>query len=186
MKKAIKRLYIQYHNFGKLEYYPGDQFDEIERGTPALKSWHYVSTNKAQALRLEPDSDGIILLMGIKIGNRMSYFAWSFTIFKACEVFCDEDLRYNIHGKQKLFQAPVRLNSMDGFESFRHRQGNFGLGFQNITTDPWAKQLQTLIEQGPYVTDSRISWGDWVRQFEITNGIRGKLRVHPHGNVPAI
>lgn len=173
MVKTGDRLFIQYHNFGKLKYYPGHPSNEKERRTPVLKRLHFVSTKKKLAEKLVPKSDKILLILGIRVCGLMNYFAWSLLTFEKLLIdFSDKKFPYNLQGEQFFFRSPIHLNDLDGFQSFRHRQGNFGLGLQNITNDPWLKSIQSMFDQTSYVTDPSLSWAQWVSQFEKDNGIR--------------
>lgn len=174
MKKKNENYYTQYHNFGKLQYYPGQPPNEAGYELSLMKSPHYVSTKKDTVLNLKTN-DKILLIIGIRIERKMSYFAWSHMSFEGYEYLDDEDLPYNIYGKQRFFRVPIRLNELDGFGAFLHRQGNFGLGFQNVTNDPWMRTIRHIIKSSPCVEDSRLNWSDWIIEFERTFGIKSEL-----------
>ena len=163
------KICLQYHNTGRLGYYPGHLYDGEESETPAMEAVHYISTKKREVMNAKGNT--VLLIVGVKIGKTTDYFAWSVMVVEELECFEGENLPYNILGDQVFFRSPMRLNDLKGFREFRHRQGNFGLGFQNISDDPWIKTIRQIIERGPYITDSNISWIHWVRQFEKKNGI---------------
>lgn len=169
-KKVSRGLFIQYHNYGKLLYYPGAPDDPDEGQHPAINARHYISTKK-KITTLRPNLDSILLILGIKIKKVTNYFSWSVMNYEDWDFFADEELPYNLSGEQMYFYPPIRLNAKDGFSSFRQRQGNFGLGFQNVTNDPWAPELNMIINKGIYLKNKKLSWYDWIKNFEKTYGI---------------
>jgi group I intron endonuclease len=167
--KNQSRFWMQYHNIDKEQSYPGHIWDEEEKKMPMIETRHYISTQKRCVINILGDT--ILMITGLKGIKTKDYFAWSVMVVEELEFFENEDLPYNVIGEQKFFHTPIILNKIEGFNEFFHRQGHFAFGLHNVAKDPWIVILQKLLNDGPFVTDEKLSWADWIKAFEDQNGI---------------
>lgn len=139
------KYWMQYHNYDKLGYLPGTD------ACTDLKDLDNFDTNNINDFgittkkRIKNDiiHDTGILIVGIG-KNPKKYYLWSkFLIDEAYE----DEYGINLLGENGIvLNPPIKLNKIKGFNDFFNHCGHFGLGFQNITKDPFTKQLLKLSE----------------------------------------
>lgn len=133
------RYFIQYHNTDNMGGLPDDivtdDIEKVEFNT-AISDGHGFFTSKQTVLK----EIGSYCFLIVGTGKKSKkYYLWSF--FMIDEVYEEEDGMFQAYGTGFNFRKPILLNELDGFADFKNYCGNFGLGFQNITTHPFCKTL---------------------------------------------
>ena len=135
------KMFVQYHNMDSEKRFPGTN-DQNKFGNKLMSDCtHYISTKKKLAVNLKGAK--IILIVGIKGKKKKNYHIWSITEVEDMSFFNDEDLSYNISGLQDIIN-PVLLNSINGFNDFLKKCGNFGYGLQSINNLSFKEELTNI------------------------------------------
>ncbi len=161
-KEGVKH-WIQYHSIYQNGTLPAGE--ALEGNDKAVETVHYISTKKRSVINSKGDI--VYLIIGAKIERnpKTQYFIWSKTYIEEIDFLDNINLSFNISGDQYLFENPIHLNSVIGFEEFRKKMGNFAYGFQSIAEDDPMKNLFVNLTNGNYLSDEALSYKDYVNKY---------------------
>jgi hypothetical protein len=147
-EKTKPKVWIQYHNYNKLGYLPGelllDDFDNgVERFQDELSG---ISTGKRAILNAKGDT--AFLIVGIGENPKQYYLMYRFVIEdiqirEGAEAASKGEMLYDAFGDGWFVNPPQLLNSSD-FDTFRKYCGNFGFGFMAVNRSPYSETLNNL------------------------------------------
>ena len=145
------RYWLQYHNYDKLGYLPGGyepDFEDLSTLDTSKYNVSGVSTGKASIRNAVGDCVFFIVGYG---GKSKRYVLWSW-----CEIKEIKQTKqgFNAFGEGRVVNPPASLDGEE-FALFKKKMGNFGLGFQPVTTSPFLPRLLALArEHGNFIFES--------------------------------
>ena len=138
------KYWVQYHNYDNLGYLPGSYevaFTDLSALDTADFEVSCVTTKK----RMIRDAIGDTVFFIVGYGGRTKrYVLWSWCLLT--EVTEREDDRFDARGTGQVLNPPAELTGAE-FEQFKRQNGNFGLGFQQVTNSTFLPRLIALSEQ---------------------------------------
>ncbi|MGK7913147.1 MAG: GIY-YIG nuclease family protein [Synechococcus sp.] len=150
--------WVQYHNFERLGYLPGEQsldiYEEDEISDNQLQTCG-ISTRKGAV----KDSRGDTVFLIVGVGSPKQYFLWSRFTIEEVMIGEEEGYHYQAFGTGMSVESFEPLNDLPGFKEFRKYCGNFGLGFHNIDNSPFLGSLKGISEksQHNYKSDNLLA-----------------------------
>lgn len=134
--------WIVYHNCDNLGYPSETPIKNIKTESINIPSSSRSSifTRKKRA---SYDAVGNEIFLIIGIGKPKRFYLWE-KIFPD-KVIPENDGFFTVEGSGVNPKNPIRLDTLDNFDDFKHFCGNFGLGLQNITNHPFSKTLGSLL-----------------------------------------
>ncbi len=137
--------WIVYHNCDNLGSYPSEiPISNIKTESINIPSNHpsrgSIFTRKKKA-SYDAISNEIFLIIGI--GKPKKYYLWERIL--ADKVIPETDGFFTVEGSCVNPKNPIRIDTLNNFDDFKHFCGNFGLGLQNITNHPFSKTLDSLL-----------------------------------------
>jgi group I intron endonuclease len=164
-----EKYWIQYHNYDAEKGYPSqDSLDDNEDNL-LIDSTHYISSRKRSIIYSKGDT--VFLILGKTINKVKCYFLWTVTIVEEVDFLEEEDLVYNAFGEQHFIMPPQLLNNLEGFLEFKKLTGNFGLGFQNISSWGFLETLGNLTIDNFCKKEDKITYRKYIRLFEEINNL---------------
>lgn len=163
------KYWIQYHNFDAEMGYPSQNVLDRLEDNLLIDSHHYISSRKRSILYSKGDT--IFLIIGKSINKVKCYYLWTVTIVEEIDFLEEEDLIYNAFGEQYFIMPPQPLNNVEGFLEFKKLSGNFGLGFQNITSWKFLDILRKITEEYWYDKEEGLTYKDYIKRFEENNSL---------------
>ncbi len=129
-KQKQESVFIQYHSFLQRGYFP-NYIDETDDNKTTFELDSGIYSKKPFCKNMLGST--VILILGAKPGKAKNtiYYLWSETIVESIEFDKDENT-YLIYGIERLFDYPIVLNDIIGFNEFRRKCGNFAYGLQSI------------------------------------------------------
>jgi hypothetical protein len=85
--------------------------------------------------------DYVYIIAGI--GSPKRFYLWNRTFVTKVE---PDGEFFVASGKVEVLKNPCYLNNIEGFDDFKHFNGNFGLGLQNISNHPFSKVLASYFK----------------------------------------
>lgn len=162
-KRQEKRFWIQYHNYDAEKGYPSQDILDDYNENKLEDSHHYISTRKRGILYSQGDT--VFLILGKTINRVKNYYLWTKTIVEEVDFLEDEDLIYNAIGEQNFIYPPHFLNDKEGFANFRKKAGNFGLGFQNISSWDFLKTLKDISEKYECTKENSLTYKQYIDEY---------------------
>ncbi|UBF29435.1 GIY-YIG nuclease family protein [Kovacikia minuta CCNUW1] len=165
LEKTEPKFWIQYHNYNKLGYLPGEFSLDNSNARPEeiddLLSG--ISTGKRAVLSSEGDT--VFLIVGIGENPKQYYLMYKF-IVEDIQIREDANadqgkMRYDAFGDGWLINPPQLLNSLD-FDQFKKYCGNFGFGFMSISRASYLETLNSLSEQ---YKSQNVNFSTYIEQF---------------------
>ncbi len=163
VKLKYKPIYVQYHNFDKVGYYPHE--DAFVNDDILAFNEGRVWTQKEA---FESRGHYVYVILGLKQKGHKGkdYFLFDRTLIKTFER-PREGFGFDLVGPTTFCKVPIRLNDLDGFKNFsRKTMGNFAFGFQNITNDPFKDIIKN--EENFFTMEemTEVSPKEWLYNFE--------------------
>jgi len=137
------KYYVQYHNFENLGFLPGDYDWNFEQDLTKLDTSQFdlslISTKKPGAEKSV--GDVVFLIIGY-FKSPKKYVLWSWG--EIVEVSrADSDGWRELSCEGNVLNPPAGLKGKE-FDEFKRDVGNFGFGFQNITSLSFTERLKKL------------------------------------------
>ena len=135
------RYWILYHNYDDLGYLPADNECDTDE-LAGLDTAGFEESGATTSKRMISRAVGDVLLSIVGYGGRpKKYVLWSWMTIEDVEERSDG--RFDAYGDGRILN-PLPALSGDDFDRFKKENGNFGLGFREITKSPYLPRLLEL------------------------------------------
>ncbi len=137
-------FWLQYHNYDNLGYLPGE-YETDEENLSSLDTSVYDLSGITTSKRIVSNAKGDIVFLIVGYGGKSKqYLLWSWCVIE--RVKNTDDGQFDAFGSGHVLNPPPLLSG-SGFDEFRKQNGNFSLGFRNISSAPFLGRLIELARE---------------------------------------